>query len=101
MKYDIILKHLYPTSAYTVDSDGNILFWGGPGKQPTKADMERAWPKAEAMEKNQVAERSRHSAYVSEADPLFMYWQAGEGTEAAWKAKRAEIRQRFPYVPVP
>lgn len=31
------------------------------------------------------------------ADPLFFKWQAGEGTEAEWLAKREEIRTRFPY----
>jgi hypothetical protein len=39
----------------------------------------------------------RLSAYVAEADPLFFKWQAGEATEAEWKAKRQEIRDRFPY----
>lgn len=42
----------------------------------------------------------RLSAYRGEADPLFFKWQAGEGTEEEWKAKRQEIRDRYPY-PVP
>ena len=42
-------------------------------------------------------ERERMSAYQLEADPLFFQWQAGEGTEEAWKAKRVEIRERYPY----
>lgn len=43
------------------------------------------------------AQRSRQEAYTAEADPLFFKWQAGEGTEAEWLAKREEIRSRFPY----
>lgn len=39
----------------------------------------------------------REDAYKTEADPLFFKWQAGEGTEEDWKAKREEIRQRYPY----
>lgn len=39
----------------------------------------------------------RLSAYRKEADPLFFKWQAGEGTESDWKAKRQEIRERYPY----
>jgi hypothetical protein len=42
-------------------------------------------------------EAKRHTAYTAEADPLFFKWQAGEGTEADWLAKRQEIRDRYPY----
>lgn len=42
-------------------------------------------------------EAKRHSAYTAEADPLFFKWQAGESTEEEWKAKRQEIRDRYPY----
>lgn len=42
-------------------------------------------------------EALRRIAYVSEADPLFFKWQSGEGTEEEWKAKRQEIRDRYPY----
>lgn len=45
----------------------------------------------------QEQEQSRASAYRSEADPLFFKWQAGEGTEAEWRAARDAIRARFPY----
>ena len=45
-------------------------------------------------------EAKRQAAYTAEADPLFFKWQAGEGAEEEWKAKRQEIRDRFPY-PVP
>ena len=38
----------------------------------------------------------RRIAFQAEADPLFFQWQAGEGTEEAWLAKRAEIRERYP-----
>ena len=45
----------------------------------------------------QAAETNRKAAYQAEADPLFFKWQAGEGTQEEWVAKRAEIRERFPY----
>jgi hypothetical protein len=41
-------------------------------------------------------ESNRQAAFQAEADPLFFKWQAGEGTEAEWLAKREEIRARFP-----
>lgn len=43
------------------------------------------------------AQQQRQSAYQQEADPLFFKWQAGEGTEAEWLAKRAEIAAAYPY----
>jgi hypothetical protein len=46
--------------------------------------------------KAEQVEQSRKIAYQFEADPLFFKWQAGEATEAEWKAKRDEIKARFP-----
>lgn len=42
-------------------------------------------------------EAKRESAYTAEADPIYFKWRAGEATEEEWKAKRQEIRGRFPY----
>lgn len=47
--------------------------------------------------KRAEAQAARQAAYTSEADPLFFKWQAGEGTREEWEAKRAEIRERYPY----
>lgn len=44
-----------------------------------------------------TVESQRKAAYQEEADQLFFKWQAGEGTEADWLAKRQEIRDRYPY----
>jgi hypothetical protein len=49
-----------------------------------------------AAKKAAEADANRKSAYEQEADPLFFKWQAGEATEAEWKAKRDEIKARFP-----
>ena len=43
------------------------------------------------------ARSNRQAAYTQESDPLFFKWQAGEGTEQEWLAKRGEIRTRYPY----
>ena len=49
------------------------------------------------VELREKAEAERAAAFRSEADPLFFKWQAGEGTEAEWRAARDAIRARFPY----
>lgn len=45
----------------------------------------------------EIARSNRAAAYVSEADPLFFKVQRGEAELADWKAKVADIRERFPY----
>ena len=50
-----------------------------------------------AAKKAAETEANRKAAYIAEADPLFFKWQAGEGTQEEWQAKREEIRDRFPY----
>jgi hypothetical protein len=54
-------------------------------------------PEEIAAQQRAEAEANRQAAFQREADPLFFKWQAGEGTEADWLAKREEIRQRYPY----
>jgi len=56
-----------------------------------------AAPEPTPNELTAIAEAQRQAAFQAEADPLFFKWQAGEGTEAEWLAKREEIRARFPY----
>jgi len=54
-------------------------------------------PEPVAPPTREEQEAKRQAAYTAEADPLFFYWQAGEGTEADWLTKREEIRARYPY----
>ena len=54
-------------------------------------------PEPELPPTKEQQKQLRRWAYTAEADPLFFKWQAGEGTEADWQAKRQEIRDRYPY----
>ena len=54
-------------------------------------------PSPEEIAAEERAQANRAAAFQAEADPLFFKWQAGEGTEQEWLAKRAEIRERYPY----
>jgi hypothetical protein len=53
--------------------------------------------KAANIPTREQQEANRQAAYTAEADPLFFKWQAGEAAEEEWKAKRQEIRDRYPY----
>jgi hypothetical protein len=86
---------LYP-QVVTID-DGAGAF-DAQGNQVTvdeaavAAEIQRLQP----IKAAEQASRNRQQAYIADADPLFFKWQAGESTEAEWKAKRDEIKQRFP-----
>ena len=62
--------------------------------QPEPDESERPLTQEEQERKNKSI---RLEAYQFLSDPLFFKWQAGEATEEEWLAKRAEIRERFPY----
>lgn len=95
--YVSVLNDLYPGSEWTLNGDGyEGLTWLSDGPKPSQAELDAAWPQVKARLDLAEVHRLREAAYLSEADPLFFEWQRGEGTEAAWLAKVAEIKARFP-----
>jgi hypothetical protein len=71
---------------------GKIL-WSN--RKATAAELEA---QREAEHQAAMAERdgALRVALAEEADPLFFKWQRGEGTEADWLARIAEVKARFP-----
>jgi hypothetical protein len=67
------------------------------GEQTVRPYTEDEIAALSVLPSNAEQESNRQAAFQAEADPLFFKWQAGEGTEAEWLAKREEIRTRFPY----
>jgi hypothetical protein len=66
------------------------LKWLAEGNTPLR-------PPAPPPPTREQQEAARQSAYAKEADPLYFKWQAGESSQEAWVAKRAEIKSRYPY----
>jgi hypothetical protein len=94
MRHEAIYA-LYP-QVVTVDDTAGAFDAEG-----NKVEIDEVAVAAEAVRLEAAAaikriETNRKSAYEQEADPLFFKWQAGEATEAEWKAKRDEIKARFP-----
>ena len=99
MDIPAILTHIRPGAIWSLNGDTyDGLDWLDDSPKPTEDELAAAWPDVQTARANAEAEAQRAVAYKAEADPLFFYWQAGEGTEQAWLEKRAEIRARFPYV---
>lgn len=93
-----ILEYLCPGRPFGVGEDyASIVALDG-GDVPTLKELEAAWPKVQARLHNATMKAKRQSAFAAEADPLFMKWQAKEVEKKVWTAKRAEIRERYPYV---
>lgn len=99
--YALVLTTLYPGQRFDlIGDDYSGLKWMGDVPQPTREELDAAWPTIRSQRLNSIAEMERATAYKNEADPLFFEWQAGEGTQQEWLEKRAEIRARHPYVEV-
>lgn len=64
---------------------------------PEQIAERKAWEAGAYEREYAEVQQQRQYAYQTEADPLFFKWQTGEGTEAGWLAKRAEIAERYPY----
>ena len=86
---------LYP-QVVMIDDTAGALDAHGNKVEIDEAVVAAEAVRLEAIEAVKRIEADRKSAYQAEADPLFFKWQAGEGTQEEWQAKREEIRQRFP-----
>jgi hypothetical protein len=99
--YAAVLTALYPGQRFDlIGDDYSNIVWMGDVPLPTQNELDDAWPTVRNQRLNLLAEQQRNRAYQAEADPLFFRWQAGEGTQDDWLAKRAQIRERYPYVEV-
>lgn len=88
---------------YEVDaSTGNVIERDMTTEEQAAYDAQEAeWLSSAYDRAYAEVELLRKSAYQVEADPLYFKWQAGEGTEAEWLAKRADISARYPYPVAP
>jgi hypothetical protein len=89
------LQSLRPCAQWVLRGD-DLEWLDTEQTQPTDAEITAEVARLTALEPNRIADANRKAAYEQEADPLFFKWQAGEATEAEWKAKRDEIKARFP-----
>ena len=98
--YSAVLVALHGDASWTLDGETyDGLTWLEDSPQPSKAELDGAWPQVQKDRANAAAQAARAAAYRAEADPLFFASERpGEGvTRADWLAKVADIRARFPY----
>ena len=98
MNLPVVLARLRPGEQWILNGDDyDGLVWLDETAAPTEAECRDAWRLIEVDVYNEEQQRLRNEAYAKEADPLFFYWQADEGSRDAWDDKRNEIRLRYPY----
>ena len=89
------LQSLRPGAQWVLRGD-DLEWLDNEQTQPTEAEVTAEVARLQALEPIRIAEANRKAAYQAEADPLFLKWQAGEATVTEWRAKRDEIKARFP-----
>jgi len=95
--YAAVLTANYAGAQWSLtDNDYDTLDWLSDDPKPTQAELDAAWPAVQQARQQAEVDRQRHAAYVTESDPLFFQYQAGEITEQEWLNKRAEIKSRYP-----
>jgi hypothetical protein len=94
MKHEAIYN-LYP-NVVTIDDGAGAFDANGNQVAVDEALVDAEIERLKPIKFAEQAEAQRQAAYIAESDPLFFKWQAGEATEAEWKAKRDEIRARYP-----
>jgi hypothetical protein len=102
--YVMALMHLVPNANIRyqgVEISYKDIEWLDERPQPTKAECEAVYPQVAYEQELARVQARRAELYRTESDPLFFYWQAGEGTEAEWLASRQKIRDENPYPEAP
>ena len=86
------------TTGYAITGEpAEIILWENEEKQPTAAAIAKSAPQGAYLRELANVNAQRLTAYQNESDPIFFEFQRGENTEAAWKAKIAEIQARLPF----
>ena len=95
--YSAVLTATHPGAQWSLSgNDCATLIWHDDTPKPSQAELDAAWPAVQQQQAQAEADALRHAAYVTESDPLFFQYQAGEITEQEWLDKRAEIKSRYP-----
>ena len=95
IKKSDVIRSLRPNAVWVLRGD-DLEWLDAAQSRPTDAEIAAEVARLQALEPARIAAENRKVAYQIESDPLFFKWQAGEATEAEWKAKRDEIKSRFP-----
>jgi hypothetical protein len=102
--YAAVLSVLYPDALWVMtDNDYGTLSWdeSNSDAKPSQAVLDAALPQVQYDRQYAQVEAQRHTAYITDADPLFFKWQRGTGTEQAWLDAVQAVKDAHPYPAAP
>jgi hypothetical protein len=102
--YVAVLTSQYPGAEWTIGDTYESLVWLSDSSKPTKAALDKLWPKVQHDRTVAAIRDERHRRYLVETDPLFMKAMRDEEdgvTLADWKAAVAAIKADLPYPAAP
>lgn len=103
--YAAILQAEYPGSEWVLDGTEYAgLTWLSSTAKPSKAALDKLWPKVQLDLSIAAIREKRHRRYLAETDPMFMKAMRDEEdgvTLADWKAAVAAIKAELPYPDAP
>ena len=98
--YAAVLTAEYPGAEWTLNGDDYAgLTWLSDSPKPTKAALDKKWPKVQRDLEIARIRDERARLYREETDGMFFEAQRGEGTVDldAWKAAVQAIKDAHPW----
>jgi hypothetical protein len=94
----VLLKKYADKSWQLLQNKYNALEWFDESPMPTKEELDSLYPVVKYETEYENVSEQRHAAYIAESDPIYFQAQrGGDYTLDDWKAKVAEIDERYPY----
>ena len=102
--YAAVLAAEYPGALWKLSgTDYAGLTWLDDTPKPTKATLDKKWPKVQHDREVARIREQRATRYRNETDPVYMKAMRDEDgyTLAVWKAAVAQIKADLPYPEAP
>jgi len=98
--YALVLSVVYPDEFWSlVGQEYDGLIWHGETPQPSKAELDAAWPQVQYDREMKRVRRARHAAYAAfdGPDAIYLQWQRGDATEQDWLDAVQAVKDAHPY----
>ena len=100
--YAAVLTAEYPDATWTLDGDDYAgLTWLSDTPKPTKAALDKKWPKVQHDREVARIAAARRARYQAETDGMFFAAQRDGSPLDAWQAAVDQIKADLPYPEAP
>ena len=100
--YAAVLTAEYPGAEWTLNGDDYAgLTWLSDSPKPTKAALDKKWPKVQYDREVAAIAAARRARYQAETDGMFFAAQRDGAPLDAWQAAVDQIKADLPYPEAP